>query len=275
MSTRDMSNESRYPALGFTLVELLVSMSIVGILLSLALTGIGTSREAARRMQCSNNLRQQSLALHSFHVTHNSLPLGNDRQGGREHSWLSAILSQLEQAGIAEQWNRKVAWNDPASNLAVANSVVPTFRCPTSQIDFPGDSDYAGVQGSILAEFNSFIAHGLNNGILISTSPQRISPVSLTEVFDGSSQTMFIAEVSDRVPDAGGMWADGSNVISQDNGGLNIDNNNEIFSFHPGGAQVAMADGAIRFLNASVSLEILGGLCSRDGRENLSTVFEH
>lgn len=109
----------------FTLVELLVSISIVGILLSLTLTGIGSSREAARRVQCSNNLRQQALALHSFHVTYNSLPLGNDRINGREQSWQSAILSQIEQNGIADQWDRKAAWNDPVRNLALANSIVP------------------------------------------------------------------------------------------------------------------------------------------------------
>ena len=259
----------------FTLVELLVSISIVGILLSLTLTGIGSSREAARRVQCSNNLRQQALALHSFHVTYNSLPLGNDLINGREQSWQAAILSQIEQNGIADQWDRKAVWNDPVRNLGLADSVVPTFRCPTSQIDFLGDTDYAGVQGSLLADFNSFVSHGLNNGVLITSSPQRLNPVNLTEIFDGASQTIFIAEVSDRLSVSGGMWADGANVISHDNGGINIDNDNEIFSFHPGGALVALADGAVRFLIQSISLDVLGGLCSRDGRENVSTNFEH
>ena len=84
---------------------------------------------------------------------------------------------------------------------------------------------------------------------------------------------MFLAEVSDRLPEYGGLWADGGNVISHDNGAINVDNNNEIFSFHPGGALVAMADGSIHFLNDSISLNILGGMCSRDGREEVNPLF--
>ena len=198
---------------------------------------------------------------------------GNDRVAGREQAWSSAILSQLEQAAIAERWDLTVGWNDPARNLALSASVIPTYRCPSAQLGMPGDIDYAGVQGSILSDLNSFIAHGLNNGVLITTSAQRMTPVSLTEVFDGTSYTMFLAEVSDRLPEYGGLWADGGNVISHDNGAINMDNNNEIFSFHPSGAFIALADGSIRFLNASVSLNVLGGTCSRDGREDVSPLF--
>ena len=264
---------SRVLSSAFTLVELLVGISIIGVLMSLTLNGVQAARESARRVQCSNNLKQQALALHSFHSTFNTLPLGNDRQFGREQAWSSAILSQIEQTAIAEQWDRKVAWNDSARNLSLSTSVIPTYRCPSAQLDMPGDIDYAGVQGSILGDLNSFIAHGLNNGVLLTASAQRVNPVSLPEIFDGTSYTMFLAEVSDRLPEYGGLWADGANVISHDNGAINLDNNNEIFSFHRGGAFIAMADGAIRFLNASISLDILGGMCSRDGREDVNPLF--
>ncbi len=269
----DPPTASRVPSAAFTLVELLVVISIIGVLLSLTLNGVQAARESARRVQCSNNIKQQAIALHAFHTTFNTLPLGNDRVAGREQAWSSAILSQIEQNAIAEQWDRTVAWNDPARNLALSTSVIPTYRCPSAQLDIPGDIDYAGVQGSILSELNSFIAHGLNNGVLITTSAQRFNPVSLPEVFDGTSYTMFLAEVSDRLPEYGGLWADGGNVISHDNGAINLDNNNEIFSFHPGGAFIAMADGSIRFLNDSISLNILGGMCSRDGREDVNPLF--
>jgi len=275
MSNKKCRSDFRGRHGAFTLIELLVVISIVGSLLALLLSGVASSREAARRVWCANNLRQQALALHAFHSVFKSLPLGNDRLGGREQPWSSAILSQLEQAGIADVWDRKTAWDDPKNNLALSTSVIPTYRCPSSQIDFPGDTDYAGIQGSILADINSFYAHGLNNGALITTSAQRLNPISLTEIFDGTSYTMMLAEVSDRLPDGGGLWANGANVISHDNGGINVDNNNEIYSFHPGGAQVALADGSIRFLSESISLDLLGGLCSRDGRENVMPIFEH
>ncbi len=272
-SDLDPRIRGRLPSAAFTLVELLVVISIIGVLLSFTLNGVQAARESARRVQCSNNLKQQAIALHSFQTTFNALPLGNDRVDGREQAWSSAILSQIEQTAIAEQWNRTIPWNDAARNLALSSSVIPTYRCPSGQLDLPGDIDYAGVQGSILSDLHSFVAHGLNNGVLITTSAQRLNPVSLPEIFDGTSYTMFLAEVSDRLPEYGGLWADGGNVISHDNGAINVDNNNEIFSFHPGGALVAMADGSIHFLNDSISLNILGGMCSRDGREEVNPLF--
>jgi prepilin-type N-terminal cleavage/methylation domain-containing protein len=260
---------------GFTLVELLVVMSIIGVLLSLTLNGVQSARESARRVQCSNNLKQQALALHSFHTTFDKLPLGNDRENSRNQAWSSAILTQLEQTAIAGQYDRKVAWNDPARNAALAKTIIPTYRCPSSVIDYPGDTDYAGINGSLLADFNSVQSHGLNNGVLITTSAMRKHPVSLTEVFDGTSHTMFIGEASDRDEANSGLWADGANVMSHDNGGINVKGNDGIFSRHPGGAFVALTDGSIRFLSDSTPKEIVGAICSRDGREDLNEYFKH
>ncbi len=260
---------------GFTLVELLVVISIIGVLVSLTLNGVQSAREAARRVQCSNNMKQQALALHSFHTTFEKLPLGNDREGMRNQAWSTAILPQLEQTAIAGQYDRKVAWNDPARNAVIAKAVIPTYRCPSSIVDFPGDTDYAGVNGSLLADYNSVQSHGLNNGVLITTSAMRKHPVSLTEIFDGTSYTVFIGEASDRDELSSGLWADGANVISHDNGAINVQGNDGIFSLHPGGAFVAMSDGAIRFLSESTPNEIIGAICSRDGREDLNAFFTH
>ncbi len=220
-------------------------------------------------------MKQQALALHSFHATYGKLPLGNDREHGRSQAWSSAILAQLEQTAIAEQYDRKVAWNDFTRNAALSKSVIPTYRCPSSIIDYPGDIDYAGMNGSLLADFNSVQAHGLNNGVLITTSALRKHPVTLSEIFDGTSQTMFVAEVADRDEIQSGLWADGANVTSHDNGGINVEGSDGIYSRHPGGAFVAMSDGAIRFLSESTPNEIIGALCSRDGREELNSFFKN
>lgn len=260
---------------GFTLVELLVVISIIGVLVSLTLNGVQSSREAARRVQCSNHLKQQALALHNFHTAFNRLPMGNDREKGRNQAWSSAILAQLEQTAIAQQYDRTVAWNDPARNAAIAETVIPTYRCPSSIIDYPGDIDYAGINGSLLADINSVLAHGLNNGVLITSSAKRRHPVSLTEIFDGTSHTIFIAEAADRDRARSGLWADGANVTSHDNGAINVPDNDGIFSHHPGGAYAAMSDGSIRFLTESIPKEIIGAICSRDGREDLNTFFKH
>ncbi len=259
----------------FTLVELLVVISIIGVLVSLTLSGVQSAREAARRVQCSNHMKQQALALHAFHAAFNTLPLGNDRHHYFDYSWSNAILPQLEQPAIAERWDRKAVWYDVARNAELAQTVIPTFRCPSSVFDSPGDTDYAGVTGSLLGAAAK-TSLNTNNGVLISSTLNRMNPISLTEITDGTSYTIFIAESVDRLPEENGLWASGLNVISHDNGAINFERSNgEIFSLHPSGAQVAMSDGSIRFLSESIDLEIIGGLCTRDSREDLNEFFAH
>ncbi|MDV6033809.1 MAG: DUF1559 domain-containing protein [Phycisphaera sp. RhM] len=256
----------------FTLIELVVVIAVMGILVALLSSGVQAAREQSRRVTCSNHLRQQALALHLFHDLCGSLPFGNDRGEGRNQSWASAVLGQLERSELAVQWDRKKAWNDPARNQRLSETVLPVLRCPSSVWDFPGDTDYAGVMGSALASGRSLTGLDINNGVLIGSSPQRRSPIRLTEIVDGTSQTMLIAEVVDRMPVEHGLWADGRNAISHDNGGINVDASGEIFSRHPAGAQVVFADGSVHFLTESMDTSLIGALCSRNGREVIPTI---
>ncbi len=255
-------------ARGFTLVELIVVISIIAVLISLLLAGVNGAREASRRAECSNHLRQLGLGLHNFHTSHDRFPVGNHLQNGTSSSWLTAILPQLEQAAINEQYDDKVDWYHP-KNSVVIHTVIPTLRCPSSIIDFAGDTDYSGVFGSALAGEEAFAGLGLNNGVLIESSTNRRYGVSIPEIFDGSSYTICIAEVVDRLEAENGLWANSRNCISHDNGGINIENSDEIFSYHPGGSHVVLADGAVRFLSQSTAPSIVGALCSRRGKEDI------
>jgi prepilin-type N-terminal cleavage/methylation domain-containing protein/prepilin-type processing-associated H-X9-DG protein len=275
---RQLTNKHPQPTAvksAFTMVELVVVLAIIGILMSLVLSGVQSAREAARRTNCSNNLHQLVLALHQFHNIHDALPLGNDRWQYRNQAWSSAILGPLEQPAIAERWDRQVAWDDPQVNAELGQRVIPTFRCPTSILDVPGDTDYAGIAGSALAAERSNVGLDVSNGVLITSTPRRLHPVTLTEIVDGTSYTLCLAEVVDRLPESHGLWADGANVISHDNGGINVDNSGEIFSFHPGGAQVAFSDGAVQFLTESMDKYLIGALCSRNGHESVADAFKH
>src|SRR5690349_14109188 len=102
---------SRTLRCGFTLVELLVVIAIIGVLVALLLPAVQSAREAARRMQCSNNLRQLGLAAHNFHDVEGRLPYNTQYQGGwdwnyqqNQRSWscLARMLPYIEQANLKE-----------------------------------------------------------------------------------------------------------------------------------------------------------------------------
>lgn len=261
---------SRY---GFTLIEMLVVISVISILMSLSLSGIQQVREAARRMDCQNRMRQQVLGLHLYHDSHRRFPFGDEQLSGTHHSWVTEILPFLEQRGIAEQIDRSALWNAPV-NLQAVEQVLPVMRCPTSILEFNGDTDYAGIAGSLLASPTATQNINWNNGVLIRSTATATSPISIARIVDGTSNTVCISESSDRPPEYNGFWADGRNTITHDVGPVNFANFSSIYSHHSGGAYVALSDGAVRFLTEYVDPAILGGLCSRAGGEDVSGVWD-
>src|SRR5262245_642197 len=163
---------------GFTLVELLVVIAIIGVLVALLLPAVQTARESARRMQCSNNLRQISLAAHNFHDVESRLPYNTQYQGGwdwnyqrTQRSWscLARILPYVEQAALKDQLqilNTTNAANETGKtlgdNLPILNTAIRSFFCPSdvamqkraddSRPNLQGVtitlSNYKGVNGS-------------------------------------------------------------------------------------------------------------------------------
>jgi prepilin-type N-terminal cleavage/methylation domain-containing protein/prepilin-type processing-associated H-X9-DG protein len=118
----------------FTLVELLVVIAIIGVLVALLLPAVQMARESARRMQCSNNLKQQPLAAHSYHDIHNVLPPGRlDHRGAI--TWAVQLLPYLEQDNFFKQWDITRLYYDQGPNVTAGDAIrrtsVKTYRCPS------------------------------------------------------------------------------------------------------------------------------------------------
>jgi prepilin-type N-terminal cleavage/methylation domain-containing protein/prepilin-type processing-associated H-X9-DG protein len=135
----------------FTLVELLVVIAIIGVLVALLLPAVQAAREAARRMQCSNNIRQLAIALHNYHDVQQSFPLNYRPVAGGTYSWMQAILPFIEQQNLYNQLTIGGTVALP-NNTLVANMPVKTFLCPSDGLTkgglLPGASDGGGTKGA-------------------------------------------------------------------------------------------------------------------------------
>ncbi len=129
---------SRRSIRGFTLIELLVVIAIIAILIALLLPAVQQAREAARRTQCKNNMRQIGLAFHNYHDTHQRFPqpsmIGLSVSTGlvmrSGSSWCTMLLPYIEQANVYAQYNSSMSPYD-AANAAAVQTVIPGFMCPS------------------------------------------------------------------------------------------------------------------------------------------------
>jgi len=229
------TGQSRWRPSGFTLVELLVVIAIIGILIALLLPAIQAAREAARRTQCANNLRQIGLALQSYAVANKAFPPGV-KEGCYQcepWAWSAFLLPYMDQRTV---YDRLVIQNRPtfspnANGLinGPAQVVIPVFLCPSTGHladsrgedgrinDFnrngtwdPGEglgaSDYGGIQGPSKTDINPLTGniYEYNRGVLLNIADQapdhvRVAPtVKPKQITDGLSKTMMVAELTGR-----------------------------------------------------------------------------
>jgi prepilin-type N-terminal cleavage/methylation domain-containing protein len=254
---------------GFTVVEMLVAIAIVGTLAALVVPAVQQAREVARRTRCQNNLREMCNALLGYEWVHGCLPAGRDAQNRWQHSWATAILPQLDQRDLLQQYDYFRAWNDPVSE-SVAQVNIAVFRCPSATGRWDGKTDYGGNYGSSLTGLTPGFQQGraweagtfppVHIGL---SGRYRNSAVRLSEITDGTSQTFLVLEDADRPANEGGMWANGHNCFAHDSGRINSNVSQEIFSRHPRGADALLADGSVRFLSESMETSVVGAMCTR------------
>ncbi len=208
----------------FTLVELLVVIAIIGVLVALLLPAVQAARESARRMQCSNNVRQIGLALHNYHGAHVTFPYGSDDLGPTipnviGHSWWPRIFSYLEESAFAARYDFHGNWiaANPL-NQTLLNGVVFSFMdCPASSLPRLTDFDtftiqdpmYVGIAGGAdhpttrPAGHLGSIGDVSSGGVLLYKDHVRIAQIT-----DGTSHTMVVGEQSDWCRDANGEQTD-------------------------------------------------------------------
>lgn len=194
----------------FTLVELLVVIAIIGVLVALLLPAVQAAREAARRSQCSNNVRQLGLAAHNFHDTHLVLP-SSIRPGGLTTApriaGITLLLPYIEQKNIYDRYDQTKNWSDPA-NLPVTSVALPTFNCPSTPLDkkrldgvpevspwvpVVATTDYSPTIGVDPRLQSSSLVDYADTGML----PKNGEP-KMKDVTDGLSNTIMYAESAGR-----------------------------------------------------------------------------
>ena len=227
MRTSTLRQGSRQPA-GFTLVELLVVIAIIGILIALLLPAVQAAREAARRAQCTNNLKQLALGLHNYESSYQSFPPGavwlggttapeNGRDANWGATWVVMVLPFIEQKPLADQYKPGLlarTGNATTANNIVTRTQIPALLCPTHPLvpsrltqDFDGfaKGNYAASAGAgrflSRTDFNNAQLKGVFS--VVGQYGAR-----LRDITDGTSNVAMLSEIClfESTGDDRGAW---------------------------------------------------------------------
>ena len=291
---------------GFTLVELLVVIAIIGVLVALLLPAVQAAREAARRSQCQNNLKQIALSLHNYHDTFNRLPLCYFHDNGANAvrwNWIPMTLSFMEDSTIYQQLDFRVhAWQ--GNNIKFLKQVHKKYLCPSNPYgaEILEEESFAAPTWSISQADYAACSGDYRNATGVGQTPNYgnlsyANPVvrgmigrwgwsaRFAEVTDGLSNTFMVGECI-------GTWCITQNWGAQSWGTTAhpINFRNASFrdksqwprqsnprwdesigfrSLHPGGCMFAFGDGSVSFVAEGIDGVTYRSLASRDGNETV------
>jgi len=293
---------------GFTLIELLVVIAIIAVLIALLLPAVQQAREAARRTQCKNNLKQIGLALHNYHDIYNRLPNEESTVWNRRYGWTLKIMPQLEQGSrFAKVDFRYAVWESPTAgaprNMDYFKEPMAGFSCPSNpdaQLITDEEANFTTASGFQVPNADYAVCIGdYRNATGIGETPGwgngAVPPRGIIsrygwsarfgDVTDGLSNTFAIGEcigafciTQNLVVES---FATTAHPINYMNASLRNDKPTEanprwdesigFRSMHTGGAQFLFVDGSVNFISENIDGVTYRALASRAGGEVASS----
>lgn len=247
MSDNPFAGPEELPHSGKSIIGMIIKVAfglvVVMLIAVFFLPTTRNAREAARRSQCKNNLKQIALALHSYHDNYGAFPpaFTVDEAGQPLHSWRTLILPFVEQQALYELIDLSKPWNDPANSKAF-EARVSVFCCPSTQLE-NNETTYFGVSG----EHSVFFGNQSRQ---------------LADIKDGASDTLMVVEMP---PESAIPW-----MMPQDAGLAAIQKIRASEKLaHSEGFNFVRCDGSAQFLSSQVDDTVLQALVTIDGGETV------
>jgi prepilin-type processing-associated H-X9-DG protein len=232
------------PRRGFRLVEFLAALAVLALLVAFLMPATRSARPAARRMQCSSNLKQIALALHNYEQAHGMMPPGftTDAAGRPLHSWRTLILPHLDLDDLYQTIDLSKPWDDPA-NAKARETPVPVFHCPEA----------TGPRNT-----TTYLAIVAPDGCFAPGTARRPA-----EIKDARGSTLMVIEAGEEAAVPWMAPADAGESLVMGLGPATK-------LHHAGGTNVALVDGSVRFFKATTPAKVRRALVSISGGDDPS-----
>jgi hypothetical protein len=222
-------------------IPTLTSPAVPAALLALLLPAYETSREAAQRLRCANNLQQIALAFHNYHAANNAFPRPAimSEKGAALLSWRVAILPYIEQQELYNKFKQDEPWDSP-HNKALLKEMPPTFVCPSQTRVEPFTTTYRVFVG---------------NGALF----EKNKDIGVAAVTDGTANTIMVVEAKEPIP-----WTKPDDLSFDPVAAPSLQGAG---SLHRGGFNASLANGSVRFIKSTIDLNVFRALITRAAGE--------